>query len=147
MKAKYAIRALSVLAKDDKKMLSINIISKEADIPQKFLEAILLELKGHKIVDSKRGIFGGYFLTLPAKEVTIGNIIRYIDGPLAPIRCASVTAYQKCDDCPTSEKRCMLHHIMVDVRNAMSGVLDNRTLEDMVPKSYAKSKSQIPLAN
>lgn len=140
MKAKYAIRALSTLAKDEGEMLSITNIAKAADVPQKFLEAILLELKGHKVVDSKRGIFGGYFLNMPAKEITIGNIIRYIDGPLAPVRCASVTAYQKCDDCP-NEECCMLHHIMVDVRNAMSDVLDNRTIYDMVHKNKKKRKS------
>ena len=138
MKAKYAIRALSVLAKNEKEMLSIKTLSQEAEVPQKFLESILLELKRHQIIDSKRGIFGGYFLTMSAQEITIGNIMRYIDGPLAPVRCASVTAYKKCDDCPTSEERCMLHHIMVDARNAIAGVLDNRTLKDMIEHSSKK---------
>src|SRR3989338_2165627 len=119
MKAKYAIRALSVLAKKEGKMLSIRFLSEKAKAPQKFLESILLELKKHKLVDSKRGIEGGYFLLLPADKISIGNIIRFIDGPLASVQCASVTAYKKCEDCPTSEARCMLHHIMVDARNAV----------------------------
>jgi Rrf2 family protein len=130
MKAKYAIRALGVLAKDEKKMLSIKDIAVDADVPQKFLESILLELKHHGVVDSKRGIFGGYFLAKPAADISVGNIIRYVDGPLAPIRCASVTAYKKCDDCP-DEKKCSVHHLMVDVRNAMAEVLDNKSIKDM----------------
>jgi Rrf2 family protein len=140
MKAKYAIRSLSMLAQNESKMLSIKYLSELAKVPQKFLESILLELKRHKIVDSKRGIQGGYFLNTPAKEITIGNIIRFIDGPLAPVLCASVTAYKKCQDCPTSEERCMLHHIMVDARNALAAVLDNRTLKDMINTDYNKNE-------
>ena len=132
MKAKYAIRALAVLAEKESDMFSIRLLSQKAKISQKFLESIMLELKKHKLVDSKRGASGGYFLAKPAKKISIGNIIRFIDGPLAPIQCASVTAYKKCKDCPTSEKRCRLHHIMVDARNAIASVLDNRTLKDMI---------------
>lgn len=131
MKAKYAIRALTVLAKNENKMLQTKTIAKEADVPQKFLEAILLELKNHGVVGSKRGIFGGYFLARPTNEISIGNIIRHIDGPLAPIRCASVTAYQKCDDC-VDEVTCSIRKTMVDVRNAISNVLDNKTLKELV---------------
>ena len=131
MKAKYAIRALTVLARNESKMLQTKTIAKEADVPQKFLEAILLELKNHGIVGSKRGIFGGYFLARSITEITVGNIIRQIDGPLAPIRCASVTAYQKCDDC-VDEVTCTIRKTMVDVRNAISGVLDNKTLKELL---------------
>ena len=76
MKAKYALRALMVLARHEKRMLQIKAIAKEADVPQKFLETILLELKNQNIVDSKRGIFGGYFLNRDAHTVMIGNLIR-----------------------------------------------------------------------
>jgi Rrf2 family protein len=131
MKAKYGIRALMVLAKNEKKMLQIKTIAAEADVPQKFLEAILLELKNHGFVGSKRGIFGGYFLSRPISEITVGSIIRLIDGPLAPIRCASVTAYQRCDDCH-DEVTCAIRKTMVDVRNAISGVLDNKTLKELL---------------
>lgn len=130
MKAKYAIRALMELAKNDKRMLAAKTISKDADVPLKFLENILQELKHHGIVDSKRGIFGGYFLAKPATEITVGNLIRIIDGPLAPIRCASVTAYQKCDDCH-DEATCKIRKTMVEVRNAITEVLDNKTLSEM----------------
>lgn len=130
MKAKYAIRALMVLANGDSKMLAIKAIAEEADVPAKFLEAILLELKHHGIVDSKRGIFGGYFLAKKTSEITIGALVRVLDGPLAPIRCASLTAYQKCDDC-IDEKTCEIRKVMLVVRNAISDVLDNKTLEEM----------------
>lgn len=131
MKAKYAIRALMVLASSKSKMLQTKTIAKDADVPQKFLEAILLELKNNGFVGSKRGIFGGYFLARDTKEITVGNIIRLIDGPLAPIRCASVTAYQKCDDCH-DEVTCAIRKTMVDVRNAISDVLDNKSLKDLI---------------
>ena len=130
MKAKYAIRALIIMARNEKKMLQIKTIAKEAEVPQKFLEAILVELKGHGIVESKRGIFGGYFLLKPAAEVMTGDIIRIIDGPLAPIRCASQTSYQKCDDC-ADEETCVIRKTMMEVRNAISSVLDNKSLREL----------------
>lgn len=131
MKAKYAIRALMVMAKNEKKMIQSKTISAEADVPHKFLENILLELKHQGIVDSKRGIFGGYFLTKPIKEISVGNIIRMIDGPLAPIRCASVTAYQKCYDC-VDEENCKIRKIMIDVRNAIADVLDHKSISQLL---------------
>lgn len=131
MKAKYALRAMIVLARHEKRMIQIKVIANEADVPQKFLEAILLELKHHGFVDSKRGIFGGYFLSRPAALISVGNLVRVIDGPLAPIRCASITAYQKCDDCP-DENLCEIRKIMLEVRNAIAGVLDNKTLAEML---------------
>ncbi len=131
MKAKYAIRALSVLARKDNAMMQIKSIAKEADVPHKFLETIMQDLKSKNIVNSKRGVFGGYFLSKPAGEIKVGDIVRYIDGPLAPIRCASVTAYEKCDDC-VDEKTCSIKKVMVKVRNAISDVLDNCYLSDMV---------------
>ncbi len=106
-------------------------VALEADVPAKFLETILSDLKNHGVVTSKRGMLGGYILSKPAKEITIGDVIRIMDGPLAPIRCASVTAYQRCDDCP-DEQKCAIHHAMKDVREAICGILDHRTLEDML---------------
>lgn len=130
MKAKYALRALMVMAKNEKKMLQSRTIAKEADVPQKFLENILQEMKRHGLVDSKRGIFGGYFLARPASEIMVGNLIRVIDGPLAPVRCASVTAYQRCDDC-VDEKTCEIRKTMVEVRNAIASVLDTKSIRDI----------------
>lgn len=130
MKAKYALRALIVMAQHDSKMLASKTIAKEADVPQKFLENILQELRHQGLVDSKRGIFGGYFLAKPSYEIIVGDLIRTIDGPLAPIRCASVTAYQRCDDCE-DETKCAIRKTMVEVRNAISGVLDKKTISDL----------------
>lgn len=130
MKAKYAIRALMVMSKNEKKMLQIKNIAKEADVPQKFLEAILVELKGHGLVESKRGIFGGYYLLKSPADIMVGDIIRIIDGHLAPTRCASITAYQKCDDC-VDENTCVIRKTMTEVRNAISGVLDKKSLRDL----------------
>lgn len=130
MKAKYALRALMVLARNEKKMLASKVIAKEADVPQKFLDNILQDLRHEGVVDSKRGIFGGYFLAKPAKAIKVGDLIRLTDGPLAPIRCASVTAYQKCDDCH-DEKTCEIRKTMVEVRNAIANVLDHKSLSDL----------------
>jgi Rrf2 family protein len=111
-------------------MLSIKNIAEKADVPQKFLESIMLELKHNGVVDSKRGIFGGYFLSQKPEEIKIGDLIRIFDGPLAPIRCASVTAYRKCDDC-LDEKTCEIRALMLQVRNAIANVLDNTTLDKL----------------
>lgn len=139
MKAKYALKALIIMADygqqveggPQQAMLPSARIAEQGNIPHKFLDNILQELRQAGIVDSKRGIFGGYFLARTPSEIRLGDIIRIIDGPLAPIRCASLTAYQKCDDC-IDEARCRLRHLMFDVRNAMSAVLDTRSLSDLV---------------
>jgi Rrf2 family protein len=141
MKAKYALRALIVMAAGDKKMLHSKAIAKQADVPAKFLETILAELKNNRVVDSKRGIFGGYFLNKPASEIHIGEVIRVLDGTLAPLPCASIKQYQKCEDC-LNEETCVIRKVMIDVRNAISDVLDKRTLADMMTLS-PKQKEHI----
>ena len=140
MKAKYALRAMTVLARNERKLMQTKTIAKSADVPHKFLEAILSDLKNHGMVSSKRGVMGGYQLSRPADLITIGDIIRIMDGPLAPIRCASVTAYQACEDCP-DETRCAIRDVMVDVRIAISGVLDQRTIADLlkIPRATAET--------
>lgn len=130
MKAKYALRAMMVLARNERKLMQTKSIAKAADVPHKFLEAILSDLKNHGVISSKRGMLGGYQLSRPADLIAIGDIIRIMDGPLAPIRCASITAYQTCEDCP-DESRCAIRDVMVDVRIAISGVLDQRTIADL----------------
>ena len=131
MKAKYALKALIHMANHDSDAVRSRQIAEAENIPQKFLDNILQELRMNGIVDARRGIFGGYFLAKPASEIRLGDIIRIIDGPLAPIRCASLTAYQKCDDC-IDEAACQLRHLMLDVRNSMSAILDGRCLQDLV---------------
>jgi Rrf2 family protein len=131
MKAKYALKALICMAQSNAPSLPSKQIAEAENIPQKFLDNILQELRQNGVVDSKRGIFGGYFLAKSPKDIFLGDIIRIIDGPLAPIRCASLTAYQKCDDC-ADEAACHLRRLMLDVRNAMSAILDGRCLDDLV---------------
>ena len=133
MKAKYALKALIFMAQNESSGTAVpsKQIAEAETIPQKFLDNILQELRQNGVVDSKRGIFGGYVLSKHPRDIFLGDIIRIIDGPLAPIRCASLTAYQKCDDCP-DEKACHLRRLMLDVRNAMSAILDGRCLEDLV---------------
>lgn len=138
MKAKYALRALIVMATQEKKMLQSKVIAQQADVPAKFLEAILAELKHNGIVNSKRGIFGGYFLARPASELMIGEVVRVLDGTLAPLPCASVSSYRKCDDC-VDEEACVVRKVMVDVRNAISNVLDEQSLADMLKLSPHKN--------
>ncbi len=130
MKAKYALKALTVLAKSQDKQIQAKTIAAVANIPPKFLEAIMTELRTRSVVNSRRGVFGGFMLARNAKAITVGEIIRIMDGPLAPIRCASQTAYQRCEDCQY-EDHCSLRGVMKDVRDAMSEVLDKRSLYDL----------------
>lgn len=139
MKAKYALRALIVMAAQ-KKMMQSKSIAAQADVPAKFLEAILLDLKRQGIVDSKRGIFGGYFLAQDPETIMAGEVIRGLDGMLAPLRCASVHNYEKCEDC-ADENTCVIRKVMTDVRNAVSGVLDHRSLADMIQMSAHKKQN------
>ncbi len=131
MKAKYALKALIFMAQKEQTALPSKQIAEAENIPQKFLDNILQELRQNGVIESKRGIFGGYVLAKHPRDIFLGDVIRIIDGPLAPIRCASLTAYQKCDDC-VDEAQCHLRRLMLDVRNAMSAILDGRCLEDLV---------------
>jgi Rrf2 family protein len=108
----------------------IATLSKKEHIPKKFLEVILWDLKQSGMVESKMGKGGGYQLALSPNKVTIGSIIRCIDGPLAPLPCASETAYRKCDEC-VDEKKCGTRIVMRQVRDAISAILDHTTLADV----------------
>ncbi|HEX3862838.1 MAG TPA: Rrf2 family transcriptional regulator [Stellaceae bacterium] len=133
-KAKYALRALLVMAAhtEDAPVLIADIAESE-NISRKFLEATLLELRKHGILSSRRGRGGGYRLARPTDQITFGEVIRIIDGPLAPLPCASVTAFQLCPDCPVPQ-RCSIRWLMQQVRDATAGVLDNCTLADALGK-------------
>lgn len=129
-KAKYALRALSVLAQAQPEQLQARVIAQQAAVPEKFLETILVELKRAGLVSSRRGSDGGHSLARPASQIMVGEIVRVIDGPIAPIRCASVTAYQPCADCIDPDA-CALRLLMGDVREAMSSVIDHRSLQQL----------------
>ena len=102
-------------------------LAEEENIPRKFLEQILLALKAAGLVESKKGKGGGYALVLPPENVTIGSVIRMIEGPLAPLPCASETRFRKCDEC-TDVETCGTRMVMREVRDAIAGILDKTTL-------------------
>lgn len=133
MKAKYALRALTIMALHEKTM-QVKAIAAQADVPAKFLETILQELKHEGIVTSKRGIFGGYALARPPGEIMAGEVIRVMDGSLAPLPCASTSQYKKCDDCP-NEQACIIRRVMIDVRNAVAQCLDSQSVQGMMQLS------------
>ena len=109
----------------------ISTLSKEESIPIKFLELILLDLKSHDLLVSKKGPRGGYQLSRPPSTVTLGSLIRIMEGPLAPLPCASETAFRPCEDCEDVES-CGTRIIMRQVRDATSDVLDRTTLADLL---------------
>jgi Rrf2 family protein len=134
-KGKYGLKALVHLATLQPGATAQAIQIAEAhNIPKKFLDAILGDLRHAGIVFSVKGPGGGYMLARAPKDIKIGQVIRTIDGPLAPIACASRTAYQPCRDCK-SVKTCTVRLMMTKVRDAMSDVLDRLTVADMVAMS------------
>lgn len=135
-RGEYGLRAMINLANAQKHspgaMVQIKDISEEEKIPAKYLEQILLALKNAGLLNSKMGIGGGYYLAKPPEQVNLGQIIRVLDGPLAPIRCVSQMAYEPCG-CP-DERTCGLRMVMGDVRNAIADILDKTTLEDVTKR-------------
>src|ERR1700733_10207985 len=106
-KAKYAIKALLVLARaKNGDLVQVNEIATKQNIPKKFLDLIFFELRRHGLIQSTRGREGGYSLARPAAEISIAAIVRAVDGPLAPLPCASVAFYRRCSDC-SDEKTCV----------------------------------------
>src|SRR5215207_6278882 len=146
-KGEYALRSLINLGIASEMKRSLVQVAELADVEQlpiKFLEQIMQALKEAKLVESVRGKFGGYRLAKPARQITIGEVVRLIDGPLAPIGCVSQTAYEKCT-CP-DEVHCGLRMLMLDVRNAIAGILDRYTLADVVGVTLRKlRRDAVPL--
>jgi Rrf2 family protein len=130
-KSKYGLKALLVLAQEAGRgpVLVANLAEREA-IPRKFLETILLELKHRGVVQSRKGRGGGYFLRRKPSEVTFGEVIRVLEGPLAAVPCVSQTAYMKCAEC-VDEQTCGVRLAMKVVRDATARILDHTTLADV----------------
>jgi Rrf2 family protein len=133
-KSEYALRAMIELTQEfGHGLVQRKSLADRQNIPLGFLEMILLSLKNAGLIGSRRGAHGGVYLIKSPREVTLGQIIRLLDGPLAPIACVSQTAYQKCQDCPyATTTTCPIQRIMQDVRNAISSVLDHYSLKDFV---------------
>jgi Rrf2 family protein len=129
-KTKYALRALLMLAEaPPEELVLIQDVAERQKVPRKFLELILLELKRHGFVHSQRGRSGGYCLARPAETINFGQVVRAMDGPIAPLPCASVTGYRRCADC-VDEQTCAIRKVMRSVRDAMAEILDRTTLAD-----------------
>lgn len=130
-KGKYGLKAMVALAgaDPDTPMLVGDIVAQNA-IPKRFLDAILTELRNAGLVRSRKGPRGGYALAVPAAQIRVGQIIRVLEGPLAPLTCASRNAYQPCDDC-TDARACAVRLLMTQVHDAIAAVLDQRSLADL----------------
>lgn len=146
-KGEYALRSLinlGIASEVGRGLVQVSELADSEQLPVKFLEQILQELKEGGVIESARGKFGGYRLAKKPKEIPIGQVIRLIDGPLAPIGCVSQSAYVKCT-CP-DEEHCGLRMLMLDVRNAIAGILDRYTLADVVEVTLRKlRRDNLPL--
>lgn len=116
----------------------ISRIAESERIPQKFLELILLELKNHGFLRSKKGKGGGYFLARSPEEIPFGSVIRSLEGPLAPAPCVSQTAYHTCEEC-TDEAACGIRPVLKEVRDAIAGVLDRTSLKDAMDRARSEA--------
>lgn len=133
-KSKYALKALAVLAKEyGQGPVLISDMAQRDEIPRKFLEIILLELKNAGMLQSRKGKGGGYSLGRPPHQITLGHVIRVLDGPLAPLPCVSRTAYVRCREC-RDERTCGIRMVMKEVRDATAQILDATTLADMLKR-------------
>lgn len=137
-RSEYGLKALIDLAAyHGQGVMQAPQIARKHDISLKFLEQILLDLRRAGILHSRQGIHGGYYLALPPEQITIGQVVRILDGTIAPIRCVSRMSYERCT-CP-DEDLCELRLIMLDVRNAISNVLDNISLADIVQNAIDRT--------
>jgi Rrf2 family protein len=148
-RGEYGLRAMITMAEyagesTSPVMIQIKEISQREQISAKFLEQILLTLKNAGLLHSKMGVGGGYYLARPAGEITLGQIFRVLDGPVAPIKCVSQMAYEPCG-CP-DEETCGLRLAMGDVRNAIANILDNTSLADVIKRQNALRANRSRLA-
>ena len=130
-KSKYGLKALLLLAQESGKgPVLVADLARREGLPKKFLETILLELKCHGVVQSRKGRGGGYFLRRKPSEVTFAEVMRLLDGPLAAVPCVSKMAYMECAEC-LDETTCGVRLAMKEVRDATADILDHTTLADV----------------
>ncbi len=145
-RGEYGLKALIDLASQDdpQAVTQIKDIAERQQIPVKFLEQILLTLKNGGLLRSRAGIGGGYYLAKPSAQITLGQVARMLDGPLAPIPCVSQTAYERC--VCEDETTCGLRLAMLDVRNAIADILDHTTLADVSTRIARAQRSTVRAA-
>jgi Rrf2 family protein len=133
-KTKYALKAVLYLArKYDTGPILISDLAQEERIPKKFLELILLTMKNNGILQSRKGKGGGYYLGKPPEEISIGKVIRILEGPIALVPCVSESAYAPCPEC-FDGRTCGIKLIMKDIRDATAKILDDTSLADMLER-------------
>jgi len=140
-KGEYALKALIELAINYDKGLAVTLINEIAErenIPSKYLEQILLSLKNAGILVSKRGVGGGYTLSRAPQDISLGEVIRVVEGPLAPLDCVSVSRHMNCPD----ETTCGLYSVMLEVRNAIAHIVDNISLKDIAKRTLELAKKK-----
>jgi Rrf2 family protein len=136
-KSKYGLKAMLVLAKEyGQGPVLISDLAQREGIPRKFLELILLELKNQGLLQSKKGKGGGYFLGREPHLISVGHVVRVLDGPIAPLPCVSKTAYMRCREC-RDERSCGIRLVMKEVRDATAKIMDSTTLADMLKRVEA----------
>lgn len=144
-KTRYALKALTVLAeRGEREPTLIAQLAEQERIPKKFLEAILRELKQHGILSAQRGRGGGYKLRRRAEDVNLADVIRALDGPIAPVPCLSRTAYRPCDEC-VSERSCGVRLVLKDLHQATATVLEGTTLADLVRRTREAAEQNATL--
>lgn len=144
-RGEYALRALLVLGRDyqeDDSVVRIQEISQQQNIPKRFLEQILNDLKSARVVESKRGVAGGYRLSRPPEKITLAEVIRHVEGALAPVSCVSERFYEKCS-CP-DEARCAIRSVMKEARDAVVKVVERVTVAEMCER--ARKLAEEPLS-
>ena len=143
-KAQYGLKALLQLAEGHGRgPVAVSELAEREDIPAKFLELVLLQLKHRGILASRKGKGGGYFLRRAPEDITFGEVVRILDGPLASVPCTSKTAYMRCEHCP-DEARCGVRLVMQEVRDATAGILDTTSLADVVARITGRPRLHPP---
>ncbi len=145
MKTKYALKALAALAESrDRGALQIAELASSENIPKKFLEAILLTLRNHGVLSSKKGPGGGYSLAVAPSSLTIGKVVRAFEGDLAPVQCLGDSSPAKCAECADMQT-CGIRLVMAEVKSAVCSVLDRTSLADMIERSETERQKSLKL--
>jgi len=131
-KTKYGLKALTYLARQENNLpVQIEVISRNENISQKFLESILLTLRKNGFLGSKKGKGGGYYLLKRPEDIKMSAIMRILEGPIAMVPCVSLNFYETCNDCP-DEKACAVHNLMIEVRDSTLNIFNNTSLADLI---------------
>jgi Rrf2 family protein len=142
LRGEYALRALLVLGLNyGKDVVRIQAISEHQNVPKRFLEQILNDLKSAGVVQSRRGVAGGYRLAKPPNEITLATVVRHIEGALAPVSCVSERFYEKCS-CP-DESRCAIRSVMKEIREAVVRIAERVTVADLCERWHKLQESPL----